>query len=77
MALDLSKLGDPDIYKNRVDEMIDEIKASKKAEGVDTIYYPGEIEMGKMKTCMQNGYMEGADDTMASIAELEAELGIR
>ncbi len=76
MALDISKLGDPDQYKKRVDDMIDEIKASKKAAGVDTIYYPGEIEMNKMAKCISDGYIDIADETMQTIIDLEAELGL-
>ena len=76
MALDISKLGNPDDYKKRVDDMIDEIKASKKAEGVDKIYYPGEIEMGKLANCLESGYVEILDDTMEAVARVEKELGI-
>ena len=41
MALDISKLGNPDEYKKRVDAMIDEIKTSKKADGCEKIFLPG------------------------------------
>lgn len=77
MALDIEKLGNPDDYKKRVDDMIDEIKNSKKADGVDKIYYPGEIEMGKMAKCLEAGYVEIADDTMESVERVEKEFGLK
>ena len=77
MALDISKLGNPDDYKNRVDAMIDEIKNSKKADGCDKIYYPGEIEMEKLAKCKEVGYVEILDETMESVERIEKELGLR
>ena len=77
MALDIAKLGKPDEYKKRVDAMIDEIKSSKKADGVEKIYYPGEIEMEKMAKCKETGYVEILDETMESIERIEKELGLR
>ena len=76
MALDIEKLGNPAEYKKRVDDMIDEIKNSKKAEGVSRIYYPGEIEMGKLKKCIEEGYVNIADETMESVGKVEKELNI-
>ena len=77
MALDISKLGNPDEYKNRVDAMIDEIKNSKKADGCEKIYYPGEIEMEKLAKCKEVGYVEILDETMESVERIENELGLR
>jgi len=77
MALDISKLGNPDDYKKRVDVMIEEIKNSKKADGCDKIYYPGEIEMYKMAKCKETGYVEIMDETIESVERIEKELGLR
>lgn len=77
MALDISKLGNPDEYKNRVDAMIDEIKNSKKADGCDKIYYPGEIEMEKLANCKNAGYVEILDETMEAVERTEKELGLK
>lgn len=76
MALDISKLGDPMEYKLRTDALIDEIKSAKKAEGIDTIFYPGEIEQKKLEACLESGYVNIADDTMEAIARVESELGL-
>lgn len=71
MAMDISKLGNPADYKKRVDAMIEEIKASKKAEGCDKIYYPGEIEMEKLRQSNECGYVEIMDETMESVERVE------
>ena len=57
--------------------MIDEIKNSKKADGCDKIYYPGEIEMEKLAKCKEVGYVEILDETMESVERIEKELGLR
>jgi len=76
MAIDISKLGGVDAYSSRTEALIDEIKSAKKADGVDTIYYPGEIEQKKMAACLERGYVEIADDTMAAVVRVESELGL-
>ena len=76
MAIDLSKLGDPESYSGRVEKMIDEIKAAKKADGVEKIYYPGEIEQEKMAKCLDEGFVEINDETMANIVALEEKYGL-
>lgn len=76
MALDISRLGNPDDYKKRIDDMIDEIKSSKKAEGVTKIFYPGEIEAGKLAACKECGFVNIADETMEAVERTEKELKV-
>lgn len=76
MAMDIAKLGDPEEYKARAEALIDEIKSAKRAEGVETIYFPGEIERDKMAKCLACGFVDIADDTMEAIARVEKELGL-
>ena len=76
MAMDISKLGNPEEYKKRVDDMIDEIKASRKAQGIEKIFFPGEIEMGKMAKCLENGFVEISDETMESVERVEKKFGL-
>lgn len=76
MAMDISKLGNPEDYKKRVDDMIDEIKGAKKAQGCTEIFFPGEIEQRKMAKCLADGFVEIADETMESVARVEKQLGI-
>lgn len=77
MAMDISKLGNPADYKKRVDAMIDEIKESKKADGCDKIYYPGEIEMEKLAKSNECGWVEIMDETMESVERTEKSYGLR
>ncbi len=76
MAMDLSKLGDPNAYKTRVEKMIDEIKSSKKAVGVEKIFFPGEIEAQRMTKCLADGYIDIADSTMEAIERVEKEFNL-
>lgn len=76
MAIDLAKLGDPKCYNDRVEKMIDEIKAAKKATGVEKIYYPGEIEQEKLAKCLADGYIDINDETMATIVAVEEKYGL-
>lgn len=76
MAMDIEKLGDAKEYGKRVEEMIDEIKGAKKAEGIEKVYYPGEIEKEKMKKCLKDGFAEIQDSTMLEIEKLEKEFGL-
>lgn len=43
-AIDIKSFTDPAAFKAKMDQMIGELKGSKKAPGVDEIYMPGEIE---------------------------------
>lgn len=71
MALDISRMGDPEAYAKRVESLIDEIKASELAEGADQIYYPGEKEHISRAKCVESGTVFVADSTMALLAEAE------
>lgn len=44
-VIDISKFTEIDAFKNHVDQMVREIKAVPKADGVDEIFIPGEIEL--------------------------------
>jgi LDH2 family malate/lactate/ureidoglycolate dehydrogenase len=43
-AIDISKFTDFDVFKTRLGQMIDEIKALPRDEGVSELFMPGEIE---------------------------------
>ena len=44
MAMDISKMMDLADYTKSVETMIEQFKAAKKAEGVQEILFPGELE---------------------------------
>ncbi len=76
MAMDITKFGSAADYKARVDAMIDEIKDSKKAVGVEKIFFPGEIESGRLASCLAEGYVNIDDSTMEKIKDTEKLFGL-
>lgn len=54
-AIDVSKLIDVDVFKYRIDKMIEEIKESPKAKNVNEIFLPGEIEFNIQKERLEKG----------------------
>ena len=70
MAIDISKMMDADLYEKKVEGIIDEIKASKLAEGATGIYYPGEMEKARVEACLASGEIFVDDDVLAQVEEL-------
>lgn len=54
-ATHIAAMGDLAAFKQRVDQMIDEIHAVEKKEGVTRIYVPGEIEMETTRRRLREG----------------------
>lgn len=76
MALDISRIRDVQEFEQCMEAMIDELKSTQKASGVEQIYYPGEIELNKLQKCLRSGFVEIADETMEEFAQVEAQLGL-
>ncbi len=55
IAIEVAAFAGVDEFKERMDAYIDEIKGSKKAAGVETIYVPGEIEFLKAEERREKG----------------------
>lgn len=47
--------GGLELFRNRMDQMIEELINGRKAPGAERIYYPGEIEFAKEKDALENG----------------------
>ncbi len=77
LAVDISKFDSVEEYSKRIEKMIDDIKASKRAQGVDSIYYPGEKEHISRALCLSDGEVDVADATLSDIDALEVELGLK
>lgn len=71
MALDISKMGNANSYERRIEEIIDDIKASELAEGADTIYYPGEKELTSCNVCLETGEIFVQKSVLEQISELK------
>ncbi len=55
LAINPEFFGGLSLFQSRTEQMIEEIKSAKKAEGVKRIYYPGEIEFEKEADALRNG----------------------
>jgi LDH2 family malate/lactate/ureidoglycolate dehydrogenase len=58
-VVDISATGDPRAFKERVDILIDELKACPPAEGVKEVLIPGEIEFAKEEINRKKGLLIG------------------
>ena len=75
MALNLASFGDPAKMKAEVDEVARELRSSRRAEGVERIYIPGEPEAECERDYRANGVPLSAE-TLAGLAACAGELGV-
>lgn len=64
-----------EMFKERVDAMIDEIKSAPRASGSKHIYLPGEIEWEKRSKALKEGIQLPAD-VVESLSGLASDLGM-
>lgn len=75
LTIDIKKLIPLEIYNSSVKQLVSYMKESKKADGTEQIYLPGEIEFLKEKRNKENGVpME--EQTFKTLNELAKELQI-
>jgi LDH2 family malate/lactate/ureidoglycolate dehydrogenase len=75
LTIDIKQLIPLEIYYSSVKQLVSYIKDSKKAEGTDHIYLPGEIEFLKEKRNKEAGVpME--EQTFHNLNELARNLGV-
>ena len=58
-AIDVGSFEDVDVFKTRIDQLIDELKGCQKMEGVEEIFMPGEIEYRKKEQFSKTGFKIG------------------
>ena len=75
MALNLASFGDPAAMKAEVDDVVRELRGSRRAEGVERIYMPGEPEVECERDYRANGVPLSAE-TLAGLAACAKELGV-
>lgn len=73
--IDVNKFMPEEEFKDRIDQMINEIKASSKADGVEEIFLPGEIEENIEADRLKNG-ITLPQDVYEEIKQVGAELGV-
>ncbi|MDK2836484.1 MAG: hypothetical protein PWP21_1261, partial [Thermosediminibacterales bacterium] len=75
MAVNIENFMSLETFKRRMDSMIQRIRNSKKAEGVDRIYMPGEIEYLKSKELIEKGITVN-EKVIKELNDLAENLGI-
>ncbi|MDI3534579.1 MAG: hypothetical protein PWQ82_944 [Thermosediminibacterales bacterium] len=75
MAVSVENFMSLETFKHRMDSMIQRIRNSKKAEGVDRIYMPGEIEYLKSKELIEKGITVN-EKVIKELNDLAENLGI-
>ncbi|WP_198470278.1 Ldh family oxidoreductase [Acetomicrobium sp. S15 = DSM 107314] len=74
-AIDPASFGDAEVFKARIDQMIDEIKALPPAHGFDEVFIPGEIEFRNEEKRRAEG-IPLAEETEKDLIDLARELGV-
>lgn len=76
IVIDVSKFMGPDLFNDRIENMIEYLHSTPKAKGTERIYYPGEIEWERYNSCLKNG-LALPKDLEESLAGLQEESGIK
>lgn len=76
MAIDISRMIDPAVYKERMKEQVDFIKSTPKATGVDEVLMPGEQEWQHFYRQTKDG-ITYAVEVIGEIKEVCAQLGVK
>ncbi len=76
IVIDVSKFMLPNLFNERIENMIEYIHSTPKAKGTEKIFYPGEIEWGKYNLSMENGLVL-PKDVEESLEGLQKESGIK
>ena len=75
LAIDIAKFMPLEVFKQRMDEMIDVLKAGRLAEGSSGIFLPGEIEYNNRLRHLREGLPYPAV-VLDEIERIAAELGV-
>jgi LDH2 family malate/lactate/ureidoglycolate dehydrogenase len=78
LALNVAAFTELPVFRQRVDAIVREIRASRRAPGVDRVYAPGEIEQDTEREYRVEGIPLATatlDDVMAAAVSVGAEIG--
>lgn len=75
IAIDVKSMMPPEQFVKRMEGLVEEIHAAPRADGVDRIYVPGEIEWGRYDRAMREG-IALPSDVVASLEEAAAMSGL-
>lgn len=74
IAMNIDRIMPIALFKQRMDDMIRQIKNAPKAQGAERIWLPGEMEWEKRSTALREG-MALPDMVLDSLAKLARDLG--
>ena len=75
IVLDIARFVPLDVFKGYMDTLINDVRSGERAEGVDRIYVPGEIEHLRMDERLREGIpLDGA--VIDELEKLGAEVGM-
>ena len=77
LAIDPEAFGDAEVFRDAVSEYIAEVKATRRAPGVDEILVPGERAFRERARNLERGEIEIFDEAWERIEKLAGELGVR
>ncbi|MBN2021177.1 MAG: Ldh family oxidoreductase [Pirellulales bacterium] len=75
LAFNVAAITSLDAFKDRVDQLIRDIHETPKADGVDRLYVPGEMEWDRHRRAVAQG-IDLPEDVVASLRELAELLDI-
>jgi LDH2 family malate/lactate/ureidoglycolate dehydrogenase len=75
MAINIEALLPLEVFKNRVDQMIDELKSTPPMEGSAGVYMPGEMEYLTEKACARDG-VPLSPEVLQSLNDFALKLGV-
>ena len=73
IAIDISQMRDMEVFYERMDQMIAELKNSPKAKGAEQIFIPGEMEWSRREKALESGRIALTDamvDNMNKLSEM-------
>jgi LDH2 family malate/lactate/ureidoglycolate dehydrogenase len=76
LAIDVKTLGSPEEFADRLEALIEDVKATPLAEGFEEIYYPGELEDRAEQATLAAGGIILPEQTWADLSKLAEESGI-
>jgi LDH2 family malate/lactate/ureidoglycolate dehydrogenase len=75
IAIDIGTFCDIDIFKKRMNHMIDELKSCPPSEGSKGVLMPGELEYEKACECRERGFLI-SNEVLRSLNDFALEIGI-
>jgi LDH2 family malate/lactate/ureidoglycolate dehydrogenase len=75
-AIDIESFVDLENFKTHIDQMIDDLKAARKAEGIDEIYMPGELEFLKKEENLKQG-IQIETEVLNDLLEIKERFGLQ